>query len=79
MKCVTVTVTMKRHRFGFGALIGTSRWEDRPNADDARRHLDLAAERFNKVVTIIKADERSSDAALDWLARSGREVSWANM
>lgn len=69
-----VTVKMTRHRFGFGALIGASRWQDRPNAQDARRHLALAADRFNKVVTILRADEESSDAALDWLAERGIRV-----
>ena len=54
----TVTVAMKRHRFGFGALIGLNRWGDLPNAADARRHLSLVEERFNKVVTILRPERR---------------------
>ena len=64
----TVSVRMQRHRFGFGSLIGTTRWEDKPNAADARRHLALVEERFNKAVTIVKPDDPATDRALDWLA-----------
>lgn len=74
VSAATVTVKMIRHRFGFGALVGTNRWEDRPNAEDARRHLALVAERFNKVVTILKAGEPSSELALTWLAERGIRV-----
>jgi endo-1,4-beta-xylanase len=70
----SVTVTMKRHQFGFGALIGTSRWEDRPNPEDARRHLRLVEERFNKAVTILNPAEPSSNQALDWLSERGIRV-----
>jgi endo-1,4-beta-xylanase len=77
-----VDVALKRHAFGFGALIGTSRWEGRPNGEDARRHLELVAERFNKVVTILKPGEPAADAALDWLAARdirvrGHYLMWA--
>lgn len=69
-----VTIAMKRHRFGFGALMGTLRWADRPNTQDAQRHLALAAERFNKVVTILRPDDPSGDVALDWLRARGIRV-----
>ena len=77
-----IEVTMRRHRFGFGALVGTTRWEDRPTAADARRHLALVAERFNKVVTLPKAGDRGADLALDWLAERnirvrGHYLMWA--
>jgi endo-1,4-beta-xylanase len=64
----TVTVAMKRHRFGFGALINLNRWADVPNAADARRNLALIEERFNKVVAILRPGEPLADKALDWLA-----------
>jgi endo-1,4-beta-xylanase len=70
----TVNVTMKRHRFGFGALIGASRWENRPTAADAARHLALVEERFNKAVTIVKPDDRAADLALDWLVERNIRV-----
>jgi endo-1,4-beta-xylanase len=69
-----VTVQMTRHAFGFGMLMNTTRWDDRPNAADARRHLALLAERFNKVVIIPRADEPASARALDWLAGHGIRV-----
>lgn len=69
-----VEIKMIRHAFGFGALMNTTRWEDHPNAADARRHLALLAERFNKVVIIPRPEERSSDLALNWLAERGIRV-----
>jgi endo-1,4-beta-xylanase len=68
----SVTVKMMRHSFGFGALMNITRWDDKPNAADARRHLALAAERFNKIVVIPQADDAATDRALDWLA--AREI-----
>jgi endo-1,4-beta-xylanase len=77
-----VAVKMTRHSFGFGALTGISRWDDKPNAADARRHLALVEERFNKVVTIPRADDPTTDRALDWLAARniavrGHYLMWA--
>ncbi len=64
----TVKLEMQRHQFGFGALVGTTRWDNRPNAADAQRHLELIATRFNKAVTIIRPDDPLADRALDWFA-----------
>jgi endo-1,4-beta-xylanase len=77
-----VAVKMTRHSFGFGALMNITRWDDKPSAADARRHLRLVEERFNKVVVIPQADDATTDRALDWLAEHhirvrGHYLMWA--
>jgi endo-1,4-beta-xylanase len=78
----TVVVKMKRHSFQFGALAARSRWEDRPNAEDARRHRALFDEYFNAAVTIPRPGERASDYLLNWMKERqvdlrGHYLMWA--
>lgn len=70
----TVSVTMKRHSFGFGALATTSRWEDRPSAEDARRHRALFENYFNMAVTIPRPANPASDDLLNWMAERDIDV-----
>lgn len=79
----TVSVKMKRHAFGFGSLIGQSRWEDSPNPEDARRHRELVEKYFPKIVTLPEI-KPSGDIMLTWLNErkikvKGHYLMWAKI
>jgi endo-1,4-beta-xylanase len=78
-----VDVTMTRHEFGFGALIGQNRWNNRPNAADAQRSLKLIDDYFNKIVTIVEKNQ-TGDLMLNWLKERdvkvrGHYLMWARI
>ncbi|MEX0988202.1 MAG: endo-1,4-beta-xylanase [Bacteroidales bacterium] len=68
-----VAVKMSKHAFGFGALMGQSRWEDKPNPEDARLCRELVEKYFNKLVVGAHNNE-VGDIQLDWLKERGIEV-----
>lgn len=78
-----VNVKMTKHSFGFGALVGQTRWEGLPNTEVAQRNKDLVEKYFNKVVTI-PTIQPSGDQMLYWFKERdikvrGHYLMWARI